>query len=93
MTQEQKTLRALRQYWKYLNGRLLFIRLSIIDVSDVEFKRICTSLQIYKKAFYGHSDFKKWLLDIPFFYQKKKNFIIFYALAVKLKNDILECEQ
>lgn len=92
--QDKKTVKALRDYWKYLTIRLSAIKLEIIQVSDAEFFRICKVRSFYLKLFLEDPKFKTWLLTLPHYQgHGTMNDIKFSARAKELKNKILEFEK
>ena len=90
-TKQIKTVKALKDYFKYLKTRILYIRLGLVVVGDNEFKRLTTSYQKYLQAF-KLQEFKRWLLQQKH-HQENKLDETFYPYAEQLKKDILEVEK
>ena len=94
---QKKVIIALRKYYKYLNARLRFIALDIIEVGDMEYNRLITSRGIYYQTFIDNPAFKYWLLRKTHNCRNQQEMTqadsAFYSVAERLKNEILESEK
>lgn len=83
-----KTRTALKKYFMFLNARLNYNALGVIEISEKEQVRIQKTRQIYFKYFIENKGLFSWIWAKTFIENNE-----YIKLAEELKNEILRSEK